>query len=392
VKTDIAIVGSGLAGSVAAAVLGRTGHDVIAVDPHDVFPPEFRCEKLEQDHLQALQLTGLAEAVMQAGTYIDTLWIARFGRLIDKMPLEQYAMPYDRLVNTLRAQIPPSVKVCRAWANAIEPSADRQHIRLSDGRYIDARLAILASGLNWTLREALGVKRELVSPCHSIAIGFDLQRVDGSDFTFPALQYNPEQVGKGVAYLTLFRIGVAMRANLFLYQPLKSACIAAFRTDPDAALRALFPGLSRLTGTTVIRGPIKIRPTDLHIMRNIEQPGVVMVGDAFAAACPATGTGTMKVFNDVHRLCNQYIPLWLDTPGMGLEKIQSYYADPIKIDCDTSSVAKAYNLRSMSIDAGLRWHVQRWLRFASRLLKWTLRSTFRRQPPNRAIATGPRRM
>ena len=45
--TDIAIVGGGLAGSTAAAMLGRAGIPTILIDPHPVYPPDLRCEKLD---------------------------------------------------------------------------------------------------------------------------------------------------------------------------------------------------------------------------------------------------------------------------------------------------------------------------------------------------------
>ena len=47
--TDIAIIGGGLAGSIAAAMLGRAGIPAILVDPHPVYPPDFRVEKLSGD-------------------------------------------------------------------------------------------------------------------------------------------------------------------------------------------------------------------------------------------------------------------------------------------------------------------------------------------------------
>ena len=50
----------------------------------------------------------------------------------------------------------------------------------------------------------------------------------------------------------------------------------------------------------------------------------MVVGDAFATSCPAAGTGTDKVFTDVERLCNHYIPLWLKTPGMATAKISAF--------------------------------------------------------------------
>ena len=47
--TDIAIIGGGLAGATAAAILGRAGVAAIMVDPHPSYPPDFRIEKLGGD-------------------------------------------------------------------------------------------------------------------------------------------------------------------------------------------------------------------------------------------------------------------------------------------------------------------------------------------------------
>jgi 2-polyprenyl-6-methoxyphenol hydroxylase-like FAD-dependent oxidoreductase len=44
--TDIAIIGGGLAGSTAAAMLGCAGIPTILIDPHPTYPPDFRGEKL----------------------------------------------------------------------------------------------------------------------------------------------------------------------------------------------------------------------------------------------------------------------------------------------------------------------------------------------------------
>ena len=44
--TDIAIIGGGLAGSTAAAMLGRAGISAVLIDPHETYPADFRVEKL----------------------------------------------------------------------------------------------------------------------------------------------------------------------------------------------------------------------------------------------------------------------------------------------------------------------------------------------------------
>jgi len=108
-ETDIAIVGGGLAGSTAAAMLGRAGHDVVLVDPHASYPKDFRCEKLDTSQVDLLQKTGLAEALARASTIDLEVWIARLGRVVERKPSGQYDILYDAMVNTLRAQIPASV-------------------------------------------------------------------------------------------------------------------------------------------------------------------------------------------------------------------------------------------------------------------------------------------
>src|SRR4051794_31813335 len=105
-RTDIAIVGGGLAGSTAAAMLGRAGVSAILVDPHEIYPPEFRCEKLDGSQVATLRKTGLADAVLPAATHDGNVWIARFGRIVDKRPGDQHGILYDTLVNTIRAAIP----------------------------------------------------------------------------------------------------------------------------------------------------------------------------------------------------------------------------------------------------------------------------------------------
>jgi 2-polyprenyl-6-methoxyphenol hydroxylase-like FAD-dependent oxidoreductase len=131
--------------------------------------------------------------------------------------------------------------------------------------------------------------------------------------------------------------------------------------------------LRRITGEFDVAGDVRIRPADLYISTGYLQPGVVLIGDAFATTCPVTGTGTDKVFTDVAQLCNVHIPAWLASEGMGTDKIASFYDDPIKKECDAWSTAKAFSFRSVSIDTGPYWRMQRWARFLSWLGEGTLR-------------------
>ena len=371
--TDIAIVGGGLAGSTAAAMLGRAGIPAILIDPHTMYPPDLRCEKISGDQVNILRKTGLAEATLRAATLDGRVWLARFGYLLDKKPSDQYGIMYDTLVNTMRTQIPVDIETIHSKAIAISTSAERQKIVLSNGDEVSARLVVLSNGLNVGLRHTLGIERRVISECHSIMAGFDFAPVGRSTFDFPALTYYPERSHDRMAYLTLFPIGNVMRANLLVYRRIDDPWLRQLRQTPEQTLLALMPGLRRIAGKFKVAGQIKIRPADLYVSCGHRQPGVVLIGDAFATSCPAAGTGTDKVFTDVERLCNVHIPDWLATDGMDEDKIAAFYDDPVKTACDAWSAAKAYQLRSLSIDNGISWRARRWARFIARLGEGTLR-------------------
>ena len=227
---------------------------------------------------------------------------------------------------------------------------------MSTGEEISARLIVMANGLNIGLRHTLGMTREVVSPCHSISIGFDLKPVGRRASTSRRLTYYPERAADRMAYLTLFPIGATMRANLFVYRDMHDPWLREMREAPEAALFALMPGLRKLTGEFEVVAPVKIRPVDLYVTHGHRQPGVVLVGDAFATSCPAAGTGCNKVFTDVGAA--------LQRPHSALARHRRHGRRQDRrvlrrrrqaAPATPFSVAKAYYLRSLSIDAGLSW-------------------------------------
>lgn len=372
--TDIAIVGGGLAGSTTAAMLGRAGISAILIDPHPVYPPDFRVEKLSgPEQIERFRKTGIADATLQAARYDGENWIAQFGYLLDKRPIQQYGIMYDTLVNAIRAQISGDIELIFSKVISVSAGPERQKVVLSNGEEISTRLVVLANGLNVGLRHQLGIERRIVSACHSISLGFDLVPVGRATFDFPALTYFSERTSDRIPYLSLFPVGSRMRGNLFTYRQIDDPWLQQMRRAPAQTLKASLPRLCRITGDFEIAGDIKIRPADLYVSTGHRQPGMVLVGDAFETSCPVAGTGTDKVFTDVERLCNVHIPNWLATDGMDEAKIAAFYDDPVKTACDAWSSAKAYSFRSVSIDNGLYWKAQRWARFVAWFCEGTLR-------------------
>ena len=362
--TDIAIIGGGLAGSTAAAMLGRAKIPTVLIDPHQTYPFDFRVEKLSGDEqVDRFYQTGLAESVLRSATYAGENWIARSGYLLDKKPNRQYGIMYDTLIGAVRAEIPAPAELIYAKVTDISTSAERQKLTLTNGDTISARLVVLANGLSVGLRRNLGIERQVLSAGHSISIGFDMVPVGRATFEFPALTYFSERTRERVAYVTLFPIGNRMRANLFVYREVDDPWLRQMRKNPVETMNAVLPRLRRITGEYAVVGDVKIRPADTYVSTGYRQAGVVLVGDAFAATCPVTGTGTDKVFTDVAQLCNVHIPAWLATEGMDAGKIASFYDDPAKQACDAWSMAKAVSFRKVTVETGLYWRAQRWARF-----------------------------
>ncbi|WLB57702.1 FAD-dependent oxidoreductase [Bradyrhizobium sp. 521_C7_N1_3] len=372
--TDIAIIGGGLSGSTAAAMLGRAGISTVLIDPHESYPADFRVEKLS-GHVQVERFlkTGIGESVLRRATFAGENWIARFGRLLDKAPSQQFNILYDSLVNAVRDEIPAGVERICAKAVSLSTSPDRQKITLSNEETISARLVVLANGLNVGLRHQLGIARKVISACHSISIGFDVVPAGRNSFDFPALTYFSERPSDRIPYITLFPTGPRMRANLFVYRGFDDPWLRELRRAPAETLNAALPRLKRITGAFDIAGEIKIRPVDLYVNDAGGQPGLVLVGDAFSTSCPAAGTGCDKVFTDVERLCNVHIPDWLASDGMDADKIATFYADPVKRACDQWSAAKAFEFRSVSTATNPYWTAQRWARF----IAWSVQGLLR---------------
>ena len=356
-ETEIAIVGAGLAGSLAATMLGRAGHAVTLIDPFDKCRPDFRCEKLEEPHVETLRKAGVLDEVLPAARPYRDIWVARLGRLAEIKPIAEYGIEYGALVNALRALVPDSVAFVQSKVASAALSDERQTLTLTNGEKISARLVI---GANGVMGEMIGTRRE-ISRCHSVSIGFD---VEAGQWPFEALTYFGEDPAQRVAYLTLFPLPSGFRVNLFVYRELNDPWLRRLRDNPATIIAESLPQLARLVGTLQVKGPLKIRPVDLVVTDNLLRGGVALVGDAFSTACPVSGTGAAKALLDAERLCNVHVPAWLASPGMGVEKIAQYYNDPDKRRSDAHSMRTSVFAKRAALGEGLLWTAFRWSYFA----------------------------
>lgn len=363
-ETDVAIVGAGLAGSLAATMLGRAGYSVALIDPLEQARPDFRCEKIEDRHADSLGKAGVLDEILPAARRYENVWVARLGRLAEIKPIVEYGIAYGDFVNAIRRLVPPNVALVKNKVTGIALTPDQQTLTLVGGEQVSARLVIGAIGLGAGLLERIGMYRREIRRCHSLSIGFD---AEAARLPFGSLTYFGEDPAHRIAYITLFPLAAGLRVNLFTYHELDDPWVHKLRTDPTDVIADALPRLERLIGRLRVRGGIKIRPVDLIATENVMQPGIALVGDAFSTACPVSGMGASKALVDAERLCNIYVPNWLSTAGMNTDKIAAFYSDPVKCRCDAHSLKSSLFARRSALGETALWSAYRWGCYAGSL-------------------------
>jgi 2-polyprenyl-6-methoxyphenol hydroxylase-like FAD-dependent oxidoreductase len=369
-ETDIAIVGGGLSGTVAAVVLARRGHRVTLIDRNETFPPEFRVEKIAGDQVTRFERLGLLPALAASANYFETIVNARRGHFLDTHVTPHYGVMYHDLVAAMRRELPANLRFVTDRVTDLRTSSGTQTVTLAEHGDLTARLVVLASGMSDLLRSRLGIERQVRHERQSLTFGFNAKLPDGFP---PAFTYYGERPSDGIDYLSFFPVGDTTRANLFTFLDHRAPWVKQMRTEPEAALEAALPGLSRVAGRIEILDKVQSWIMDLAVARNVEQPGVVLIGDAYQTSCPAAGTGVSRLMTDVERLALVYVPAWLESPGMDVDKIAGFYADPIKRAMDALAFAKADFRRSLTIDTGVAWRTRRTAQYVRRSISGRVR-------------------
>jgi 2-polyprenyl-6-methoxyphenol hydroxylase-like FAD-dependent oxidoreductase len=384
---QIVVVGGGLAGTLAAVVLARAGHDVALIDLHALYPPDFRAEQLVGGQIDLLRglgvLEGLVGSVAPAGCAVD----ARFGRVVGREESAHYGLRYEAMVKAARAMLPPSVRFLIGRVTDVRAEAGRQVVALASGEIVRTRLVVMATGPGRALSRKLGIGRRIIREHHSLAVGFDIEPGPGRSYDCPVLVYHGERVRDRIDYLSVFPLGEGMRANLFAYWLLRDERTEAMRKLPAETLAAALPGLRAFLGEFRAIGSVQVRTNHLHAAEDYRRDGIVLIGDAFRMSCPAAGTGVDRLLTDIDRLCNVHVPEWLASPGMDAAKIGRFYDDPVKRVCDAEAAHRAEYRRAAATEATLPWrlhrlHVQLRRRMRARLTAASSRLSPPAPPPS----------
>ncbi|MDX8452915.1 NAD(P)/FAD-dependent oxidoreductase [Mesorhizobium sp. VK9D] len=357
-EVDVAIVGAGLAGTVLATSLAKAGRKIALIDPHRIHHDEFRAEKTRAEQMGLFEKLGLGPVFRSLATPMTDLHVFRFGQLFERKQDSEFAFSYTPLVNGLRAALPPQVPLTVGKVAEVSTGPDGQRLVLTDGSVIDARLLVVATGYSEAVRRAIGVERVEESKAHSLTLGFDLA-ITPREFGLQSLTFYGRRVADRIAFLTIFRIGERMRANMFIYRTVADPWVRAFRENPQKMLLELMPEIARRCGSFAVASEVEVRQVSLTTTQGHRRDGVVFIGDAFATTCPAQGDGIHRVLTDVDCLTSTHIPAWLETPGMAADKICAFYDDPIKIAADARAMRASIYARRINTETGLEWRLRR---------------------------------
>jgi 2-polyprenyl-6-methoxyphenol hydroxylase-like FAD-dependent oxidoreductase len=368
IETEIAIIGGGLSGTLAAITLARAGHDVTLIDRHAVYPPDFRVEKIGGEQAAILRRLGLLGALDASATRFDEIINARRGRILDRTRSRHYGFLYEDLVATMRAQLPATVRFIVGRVDDLKTGIDRQTVSVLNQGTVNARLIVLATGMGDLLRRTLGIERRFIHERQSLTFGFALRPAGDAGFRYPALSYYGEKITDGIDYLNIFPIAGGTRANLFTFRDHRDPWVREFREAPKETLLATLPGLPGVLGDFEIVGRVQNWLMDIAVAENCRQDGVVVIGDAYQTSCPAAGTGVSRVLTDVERLCTVYVPQWLRTSGMSASKIAAFYDDAQKQAVDQRALRLADYRRNLTIETDWRWRARRLMLLSRRRL------------------------
>lgn len=297
-EADVAVVGAGPAGSVAALVLARAGFDVLLID-RATFPREKTCgDGLMPDALDALRALGLAERVLARARRLRALRIySPNGTAVD-VNGEFAVVPRERLDACLcDAAVEAGVRFLGP-VRIVAPIEEGDRVAGAIGETKDglnlavhARITVLATGAGSGPLMAFGVCDH--SPASATAVRFYLTLDAGRSFDLDSLCISYDRAicpGYGWVFPGpdgSFNIGVGYFAGAAIETNNVRALMTRFLENFPVARE-----LMRIGGTSSpLRGaPLRTGLTGSRPSR----PGLLVAGEAVGLTYPISGEGIGK--------------------------------------------------------------------------------------------------
>jgi Ubiquinone biosynthesis hydroxylase, UbiH/UbiF/VisC/COQ6 family len=167
---EIAVVGGGLAGSVAALALARAGRKVLAIAP-PASQKDNRTTALMDHSIQFLDRLGVWQDIAPSAAPLSVMQIIDGTRRLLRAPTAQfraqdvglyafgYNMPNHALLDVLDAAVSaePNIERHDGEVSSYDFGSDKVALTLSDGSVFETKFVVAADGRNSKAREAAGI-------------------------------------------------------------------------------------------------------------------------------------------------------------------------------------------------------------------------------------------
>lgn len=325
--TDVVVIGGGVAGASAGAVLARMGLGVVLIEREARFRDRVRGESIHPWGVREVEALGLADVLHAAGAHELQFWagytgrmpagVGRYDSLGPNVPNElaiYHPAMQSALLDHARDCGVRVLRPARVTNFSRAPQCRLQVVTDAATYDVCARLVIGADGRDSTTRRWVGA-RTIREPIHHQVGGCLLDGVSLADDTFHTAGFTgghalvfPQGGGRVRTYIV---------GNDAVVTPLRgrghvagyiARCASIFPEDAFAEARPA--------------GPLAFFPNADVWSDRLYHDGVVLIGDAAGANDPSGGHGLSLCFRDVREMRDRLrdVPDW-DTA------MRSYAAD-----------------------------------------------------------------
>ena len=366
-NVDVCVVGAGVAGIACAQGLVRQGASVVLLDRLHPMPDNLKAEKLSGEAVPPLLRLGFGAAVGSALTPLHNVAVYYGERYLGVTQLDppEAGTLYFKLINSMREHMDQRISFQPGTkAVAVEQHADGAEVVTDKGTRIACKLVMLATGDAHQLLEGMGGVYQQRFPNEVYAVAFDMEGTlsDGHGPNDSQTYHHPIANGP-VAYSTFFRLGGALRANVFCSGPTSDQWQRDLKQQPLEVLAAHNRTLARASKDWRATSSSMIRKIQVRCLQPPALPRVVALGDAAHTIDPAGGGGLTFALLETELLLECHLPGWLRDGDCSAEAINAFYKDPRREKAVQRFFGAGEYIYALNHDQSLKGNWRR-LRFA----------------------------
>jgi 2-octaprenyl-6-methoxyphenol hydroxylase len=299
---DIAIIGGGLAGSVAAIAFARQGFSVALVAPEDG-RADSRTTALMENSIQFLTRLDLWDAVLPHAAALEVMQIIDGTDRLVRAPTVAfraaeiglasfgYNVPNAPFLSTLEQQITEDAHITRiaATLDRIDAGADAMALLLSNGETIGAGLVVGADGRQSKVRQSAGIDvRSVAYPQTAMVLNFAHDLPHRQTSTEFHTQTGP---------FTIVPLGERRSSLVWVVRPEQARDLADM-TD-EALNRRIEQRMSSMLGKVRIENRPQAWPLTAQTASAFGRERMVLVGEAAHVFPPIGAQGLNLSLRDI---------------------------------------------------------------------------------------------